>query len=111
MRQEDTELEPEKKKPRMRAGTEADAFELIVSVMKDQQAGRRNKVEQAIQLLEEQYQERLSASDFIDAVEVLENSSKASVFITLQSSMIRDRWLQKNAGVCFTDITEDRELI
>ena len=39
----------------MRAGTEADAFELIVSVMKDQQAGRRNKVEQAIQLLEEQY--------------------------------------------------------
>ena len=55
MRQEDIELESEKKKPRMRAGTEADAFELIVSVIKDQQARRCNKVEQAIQLLEEQY--------------------------------------------------------
>ena len=48
MRQEDIELESEKKKLWMQAGTEADAFELIVSVMKDQQARRCNKVEQAI---------------------------------------------------------------
>jgi len=72
---------------------------LIASVIKDQQAGRLNKVELAIQLLEDKYQERLSTSDFINAVDILENNSKASVFITLKSSVIRDCWLCKNTGI------------
>jgi hypothetical protein len=85
LRQDDIELEPKKKKVRNQEG---DAFDIIVGLMKDQQAGHRNKVELAIQLLQDQYQERLSTSDFIDAVGILENSAKASIFITLQSSKI-----------------------
>jgi hypothetical protein len=106
IRQEDTKLEPEKKKLRMQVGMQA--FELIASIINNQQARRRNKVEIAIQLLKEQYQDRLLANDFIDAVEVLKNNAKASVFITLQSSVIRDQWLQKNAGVYISNIIEDR---
>ena len=115
MGQEDIEAEPEKKKPRVRVGIDAaEAFEMIASAIKDQQADRSamryNKVEQAIHLLEEQYQQRLSATDFIEAVEVLENNSKASVFITLKSSELRDRWLEKNASIYFC-LLEGEELV
>ena len=102
----------EKKKPRIRAAADGDAFDTIISMMKDQQAGRRqNKVELAIQLLQEQYQERLSTSDFIDAVGILENSAKASIFITLKSSKIRDLWLQKHACIYLSNEGEDREFV
>ena len=74
-------------------------YDIVISIMKDQQARRRNNIKLAIQLLENEYQERLSTTDVINALKVLENSSKASVFITLKSSLIRDHWLYKNAGV------------
>jgi hypothetical protein len=83
-------LEPEKKKARNQKGN---TFNLIIELIKDQQAGYRNKVELAIQLLEEQYQQKLSTSNFINTVGILENSTKASIFIILQSSKIRDLWL------------------
>jgi hypothetical protein len=62
-------------------------------------------------LLQEQYQERLSTSDFIDAVGILENSAKASIFIALQSGKIRDLWLQKHACIYLSDEGKDREFI
>ena len=107
MTQEDTESEPDRK----RRITNTDTYDMIVSVIKDQQAGRRNNIELAIQLLENEYQERLSTTDFIDALEVLENNSKAFVFITLKSSLIRDNWLCKNAGVQILNKASNIEFI
>ncbi len=96
-------MEPERKRLRTSsiATTEADAFELIIAAMKDQQQdrGRRhNTVELAIQLLQKEYQVRLSTSHFVDAVDFLTVEAKASAFITLNSS-IRDIWLCKNLDV------------
>jgi len=51
---------------------------------------RLNKVELAVQLLGNQYQQRLATSDFLEAVEVLKIVLKASVFITLLCGEIRD---------------------
>jgi hypothetical protein len=98
MTQEDTELEPNRKRQQTQTRN-TNTYDMIISVMKDQQARRRNNIELAIQLLENEYQERLSTTDFINALEVLENNSKASIFITLKSSLIRDHWLYKNIGV------------
>lgn len=92
MGQDDAELESKKRKPQMQVGVEtAEALKLVVSAIRDRQSGRRSNIEQAIQLLEEKYQQRISAADFIDAIGILESNSKASVFITLKSSELRDR--------------------
>lgn len=74
------------------ATTDADAIELIIATMKNQQQdrGRRcNIVKLAIQLLQKEYQIQLSTSHFVNAVDFLTVEAKASAFITLNSS-IRD---------------------
>lgn len=73
----------------------------MVSVLKDQQSGGRvrfNTVELAIQLLQKEYETRLSEGDFLVAIDFLTAETKASVFITLNSN-IRDIWLCKNTNV------------
>jgi hypothetical protein len=63
-----------------------------VLVLQDQQArGRKNKVEIAVELLENEYQDRLSEEHFIDALNFLTDVAKASLFITLKSSSIQGR--------------------
>jgi hypothetical protein len=47
--QDDVELEAEKKKPRIQATTNSDAFNTNISMMKDQVVRRQNKVELANQ--------------------------------------------------------------
>ena len=49
-----------------------------------------NKVELAVQLLDKQYQQKLTTSDFVEAVKVLKIVSKALVFITLLCGEIRN---------------------
>jgi hypothetical protein len=78
-----------------------EAIDMLVSVLKDQQGSGRvrfNTVELAIQLLQKEYETRLSEDHFLEAVDFLSIEVKASVFITLNSS-IRDVWLRKNAHV------------
>jgi hypothetical protein len=55
-------------------------------------------VELAIQLLQNEYEIRLSQNYFLAAVDFLTIKTKASAFITL-NSIIRDIWLCKNADV------------
>ncbi len=72
-----------------------------MSVLKDQQGGGRvrfNTVELAIQLLQKEYETRLSKGHFLVAIDFLAAKAKASVFIILNSS-IRDMWLYKNIDV------------
>jgi hypothetical protein len=79
-----------------------EAIDLLVLVLKDQQScsGRVcfNIVELAIQLLQIEYKTRLSKGHFLLAVDVLIAKAKASVFITLNSS-IRDTWICKTIDV------------
>ena len=78
-----------------------EAIELIVSVLKDQQGSGRvrfNTVELAIQLLQKEYETRLSEGHFLVAIDFLTAEIKASVFITLNSN-IRDIWLCKNTDI------------
>jgi hypothetical protein len=59
---------------------------------------RYNTMELAIQLLQTEYETRLSTSHFLTAVDFLTTKAKASAFITLNSH-IRDMWLCKNTDV------------
>jgi hypothetical protein len=56
MTYKDFELEPNRKR-QQRQTTNTDIYDTIVLVIKDQQAGRCNNIELAIQLLEKGYQE------------------------------------------------------
>lgn len=66
-----------------------DPFELVQTAIKE----RLNTFEKAIQLLELEYQDNLTLDEFDDAIEVLENKFKASAFVSLRDTTIRNRWL------------------
>jgi hypothetical protein len=94
-----SDSEPERK--RIKTTPHDEAIELIVSVLKDQQGSGRvrfNTVELAIQLLQKEYETRLSEGHFLVAIDFLTAEIKASVFITLNSN-IRDIWLCKNTDI------------
>ena len=55
-------------------------------------------MELAIQLLQKEYETRLSEGHFLVIIDFLTAKAKASVFITLNSS-IRDMWPCKNTDV------------
>jgi hypothetical protein len=57
-----------------------------------------NIVQHAIQLLQIEYQTRLSQDKFDKVVDLLENKSKVSAFIRL-SSNARDCWIQRNSNI------------
>ena len=61
-----------------------DSFELVQTAIKE----RLNTVEKAIQLLELEYQNRLTLDKFDKAIEILENKFKAFAFISLQDTTI-----------------------
>lgn len=58
----------------------------------------RSKLEQAIILLYSAYETRLDLDSFVKAVDLLENESKASVFLVLKPGDKRDRWLELHVG-------------
>jgi hypothetical protein len=65
---------------------------------KQQHDSQKSKVEMALELLCSDYIERLSPDRFNFAAEILENTAKATVFLTLQGT-VRDRWLNTTCGV------------
>jgi hypothetical protein len=88
----------QRKKPRTQRGMDIqlETYELIATAIRDQKEARQsNAIARAIQLLQDEYQSKLSTPEFDIAVEVLENKGKAIAFITL-SGDARDRWVQEN---------------
>ena len=80
---------------------------LIISVVKEQQGAKKaryNNVELAIELLQNEYELRLSKSHFLVAIDFLTTETKASVFIILSSS-IRDTQLCKNTDIELIQLT------
>ena len=60
---------------------------------------RKSSIVKAIEMLSEEYFERLTEDEFVRAVDLLSDEVKASVFITLPVRDIRDRWLEKHASI------------
>ena len=79
-----------------------DNFELIASLIREQQEERRqpriNNIQKALKLLDLEYKSRLSEDDFDSAIDVLSDSKKASSFISLTGN-VRDRWIERHAIV------------
>jgi hypothetical protein len=71
---------------------------LITAITRSIEA-RKSSIIRAIEILVEEYYERLSESDFGIATDILADEIKASVFITLPVKDMRDRWLERQAGV------------
>ena len=71
---------------------------LIAAITRSIEA-RKSSIIKAIEILAEEYYERLSKSDFGYAIDVLSNEIKASVFITLLIKDIRDKWLERHTRV------------
>ncbi|KAK9242636.1 hypothetical protein V1506DRAFT_546946 [Lipomyces tetrasporus] len=60
---------------------------------------RRNVLQQAIDLLEEEYSRKLSSEHMDIALDCLENEAKSSMFTSIKDVARRDRWLERHAGV------------
>lgn len=106
---EDIDREGHKSKRAKLEGIESEALELLRTSIKNQASigsrvgrVRLNTFELAIQLLQDEYESRLSESHFFQAVQLLQSESTASVFITL-NSRLRDQWLCRSAGVKLLD--------
>ena len=59
----------------------------------------KTSIIRAIEILSEEYYERLTEADFDCATDILSDEAKASVFITLPRKDMRDRWLERHASV------------
>ena len=60
---------------------------------------RKSSIVKAIEILVQDYYERLTKDDFGRATDALSDEVKASVFITLPVKDMRDRWLERHASI------------
>jgi S-adenosylmethionine synthetase len=71
----------------------------VVTAIKQSIEARKSSIIKAIELLAEEYYERLTEDDFGRATDTLSDEVKASVFITLPVKDMRDRWLERHARI------------
>ena len=85
---------PKKKKEK----DKEDNSPIIAAINRSIEA-RKTSVIKAIEMLAEEYYERLTEDDFGRAIDSLSDEVKASVFITLPVKDMRDRWLERHANI------------
>ncbi|KAK9326663.1 hypothetical protein V1520DRAFT_120599, partial [Lipomyces starkeyi] len=88
-------LEKEVEKEILQGGS----YQLIEKVITQLARSRRNLIQQAINLLEEEYSRKLSSEHMDMALDCLENEAKSSMFTSIKDVARRDRWLERHAGV------------
>jgi hypothetical protein len=59
----------------------------------------KSNIMKAIEILSEEYYERLTEDDFSRATDTLSDDIKASVFISLSRKDTRDKWLERHASI------------
>jgi hypothetical protein len=59
----------------------------------------KSNIMKAIEILSEEYYERLTEDDFVRAIDTLSDDIKASVFISLSRKDTRDNWLERHASI------------
>jgi hypothetical protein len=74
---------------------------LVVEAINRSIEARRSEVSKAIEILTAEYYTRLPRADFHQAVDLLSDEIKASVFVSLGVRDIRDGWLERHAQVVF----------
>jgi hypothetical protein len=101
-----TESEGSQKRPKPLAD-ENDAIERLLTLIGSKETALApvllDTFELATKVLQDEYESRLSESHFLQAIELFQSQSNASIFRTLQGRL-RDRWLCKNAGVELLDV-------
>ncbi|KAK9367948.1 hypothetical protein V1509DRAFT_565512, partial [Lipomyces kononenkoae] len=75
------------------------SLQLLERVMAQLARSRRTVLEEAIELLEEEYSGKLSSEHMDLALDCLENGAKSSMFTGIKDAAKRDRWLARHAGV------------
>jgi hypothetical protein len=93
----ETEEKEEKEERRGRKETRQGGS--LEKVVRQLARSRRNVLQQAIALLEEEYPNKLSSEHMDMALDCLENEAKSSIFISIQDVDRRDRWLERHAGI------------
>jgi hypothetical protein len=71
----------------------------IVAAINRSIEARKSSIIKAIEILAEEYYDRLTEDDFGRATDILSDEVKASVFITLPRKDMRDRWLERHASI------------
>ncbi|KAK9482902.1 hypothetical protein V1527DRAFT_312707 [Lipomyces starkeyi] len=92
-------LEKEEEKEISQGGS----YQLLEKAITQLARSRRNVLQQAIDLLEEEYSKRLSSEHMDVALDCLENEAKSSMFTSIKYVSSRDRWLARHAGVVILD--------
>ena len=75
------------------------SMDRVVTMMEQLVESRRSSSHSAVLKLQEGYSDRLIDEHMDMVLVLLENEVKASIFCGLKPGEIRDRWLERNAGV------------
>ena len=97
-----SQLDPSESTPQKRKEKEKnkeDSQLLLIATINRSIEARTSSVVKAIKILAEEYYKRLDENDFGRATDLLSDEVKASVFITLPEQEMRDKWLERNAGI------------
>jgi hypothetical protein len=90
------------KRPREQGGSgRKKEGSLIIEAINRSIEARRSNTSRAIEILAEEYYNRLPEAAFDRVVDLLSDETKASIFISLGVRDIRDKWLERQAGVVF----------
>ena len=76
---------------------------IIVDAINRSIEARKSNITKAIEMLTKEYYTRLPATDFDQAIDLLSDDTKASIFVSLALKDIKDRWLERYAQVVFND--------
>jgi hypothetical protein len=74
-------------------------IEKVADAIKELARARRSDLAITIEILEDKYTGRLTNEHIDMAFILIENKTKATMFSSMRDKEIRDRWLERNAGV------------
>ena len=82
-------------------------LELLANRRKTQVHPSRSKQEMAVALLYSDYEARLDIDSFVEAINLIENESKATIFTSMRPGDKRDRWLELQIGTVLEPLDID----
>lgn len=83
------------KQKKIRSSTVRDIAEALGNINKTAQDLSISKVQQAITILQEEYEQTYITEDMILAMSIFESTIKAEMFIVMKRGCIRDGWLER----------------
>jgi hypothetical protein len=87
------------KKERVDVGSAISSLSEELKRTREMKASHKSVPQQAVHLLEVAYGERLDLMDFIQGCTFFKDEGNTGIFLAIESSEKRDRWLEINLGV------------